>query len=120
VRIGFVFLGFLEPEVFNGCVTRDEIKQNMHTAFLGFSKEPFEVLIGTISGGNPVIISHIIAGILEWRYKTGVYPQSIDSQALEIIQFFNNPGDIPNAIIIRIVEGLGVDLIEDGFVKPGR
>jgi len=87
-------------------------------AFFGFGEETFEVIIGAITRGNLVIICHIIAGVVEGGHETGVNPDGIHAEGLNVVQLFGDPWQVANAVVIGVIKGLGINLIEDCFFQP--
>ena len=99
-------------------MTGHQVEADFNLAPVGFPAESIEVPVGSVAWCNPIIISHIIAGILERRHKTGINPHRVDAQPLQIIQFLNYPGDVAYAVAVGIIEALRVNLVKDGLIEP--
>ena len=96
----------------------DQIQKNMHSVYVCQFKQFVKVLIGTISRSYLFIITNIVPGIFKGRIKTGINPDRITAEVFDIIQFFDYTVDISDSISIRIIEGLGIDLIENSIIQP--
>ena len=79
-----------------------------------------EILIGSVTGSYGVIILYVISGIAERGEKAGIQPKGGTSQFLNIVQLFDNSVKITDTVSIGITEGLGINFIEYGIVKPFR
>src|SRR5699024_3474047 len=61
---------------------------------------------------------HIVAGVAEGRVKAGVQPQGVAAQRLDVVQLFDDAGQVADAVAVRIPEALGVDLVENALFQP--
>ena len=118
VLIALRLHGFLEPGVLHGGVTGNEIQQHVHVPPVGFIEEAAEILIGTVTGRDGVEVCHVIARITEGRLEAGVDPQRIAAKIADVIQLFDDALEVADAVGVGVVEGLGVDLVEDRVVEP--
>jgi hypothetical protein len=90
----------------------DQIEQDADTFFVGLREKPEEVLVGSIAGCGLFIVPHIVARILKGRIKTGVDPQGVTAETMDIIQFLNNPLNVAYPVAIGVVERLGIDFVK--------
>ncbi len=119
IRILFCFHGFPEPGMGHCRMTRNQVQQHMHVPFMGFPEQIGQVLVGAVPGSHRVIVFHIVARVSEGGKETGVKPEGGAAQVPDIVQLSDNAGNVPDAVGIGITKGLGVDLVEYGFVQPG-
>jgi hypothetical protein len=59
-------------------------------------------------------------GIIERRIKERVQPDGVDAEAFHIVQFRNDSRQIADPVAVGIIEGLGIDLVDNGVVNPAR
>ena len=102
IRIAFRFLAFQEPGVFLTCVPGNQVKEHMHIPFVCLIKQGIEILIGSITGCDFLVVADVIAGILKGRVKAGVDPECITPKTFDIIQLLYNAWKITDAVSICI------------------
>ena len=81
-------------------------------------KQAHQILVGAVAGRHLFVVPHIVARILEGGIKAGVDPQCIAAQLLDIVQLFNDAGDVTDAIAVGIVEGLRINFVENCVFQP--
>ena len=92
----------------------------MHTAFMNFLEQLTGILIRTITRGYLVIITDIIARIIERRIEEGVKPNGIHTKTLHIVQFADDTLNITDTIAVGIAERLRINLVEHSILCPFR
>ena len=90
----------------------------MHTAFMNFLEQLTGILIRTITRGYLVIITDIIARIIERRIEERVKPNGIHTKTLHIVQFADDALNITDTIAVGIAERLRIDLVKHGILCP--
>jgi hypothetical protein len=96
----------------------NQIEQDADTLFVGLLKEPAEIAVGPVTGGNLFIVAHIVPRVLERRIKTGIDPQGVESQIPNKPKFLDDPLDIAYPVPIGIVIGLGIDFVKHRVFQP--
>ena len=112
ILVLFDLLALAEPGVFLGCVAGDKIQKDTDALFVRLVKEVVEILVGTVAGRHFLVIADIVTRVFKRRIITGIDPERIAAQALDIIELFGDARDISDAVPVRIIKGLGIDLIE--------
>ena len=74
----------------------------MHIPLVYFVKQALQVRIAAVSGSCLIVVRHIIACVSEGGCKTGIHPDRITSQFLNIIQFFYDTLKITDTVTIGI------------------
>ena len=110
--------GLLEPGVLDGGVPGHEVEQHVHAAPVARFKQADEVVVGAVARGHAAVIRHIVAGVAKGRDKTGVEPEGVYPELLQIVELLDDAGDIADAVVVGVVETLRIDFVEDGTVKP--
>ena len=90
----------------------------MHIPLVYFVKQALQVRIGAVSGSCLIVVRHIIACVSEGGCKTGIHPDRITSQFLNIIQFFYDTLKITDTVTFGIQKRLGINFIKDCIIKP--
>ena len=115
-----VSAGGLEPGVLDRRVSRDQIETDPDVAAPRLLEQAHQVGVRPVAGSHLVVVRYVVAGILEGRDEAGVDPYGIHAELAQIVELPNDAGDVTDAIAVRIVEALRVDLIEDGVFQPFR
>ena len=111
-------LALPEPGMFFRCMTGNQIQQYMDPLFVSLIKQAIEVFIRPVAWRYLFVVPHIITGILERRIITGIDPQSVAAQILDVIQFRDDPVDIPDSVAVRVTERLRINFIKYSVFQP--
>ena len=90
----------LEPRVLIGGVSHYKIHQDPDPLIPRGIKQALDVLICTKAWIYMVVIRDIVAAVLEWRAIAGVQPDCITAKIGDIIQLFDNAGDVADTVPI--------------------
>ena len=112
ILVLFDLLALAEPGVFLGCVAGDKVQKDADALFVCLFEEMVEIFVGAVAGGHFLVIADIVTCVFKRRIITGIDPERIAAQALDIIELFGDARDISDAVPVRIIKGLGIDLIE--------
>ena len=85
---------------------------------MGGSKQPFEIVVGTITGGSGIVVRYVISGVMKGRDKTGIHPNGVAAQGTNIIQPLDNSLKITDSIGIGILKRLRVNLVKNSIIQP--
>ena len=108
----------LEPLMLLAGVAGHQIQQHPDALFMGRVKQADQILVGAVAGRHLFVVPHIVARILEGGIKAGVDPQCVAAQLLDIVQLFNDAGDVTDAIAVGIVKGLRINFVENRVFQP--
>ena len=95
-----------------------EVETHLDAAFVGFVDECDQISVGTEARVYLVEINDIVAAVKPSRLKAGVDPQSVDTQALDIIEFGGDAGQVSDAVAVGVHIRRGIDLVEHSVVEP--
>ena len=109
-----------EPLVLLRRVPRHQVQKHVDPAGVRLAEQAEQVLVRAVARRGHHVIPHVVPGVLERRVKAGVDPERVAAESLDVIQFFNDSLKITDAVRIRVVEGLRVDLIEYCIFQPCR
>ncbi len=96
----------------------DEFGDYLEAAPLGFDDEATEILHRAEIGIDVAIIGDVVAVIASGRRIERQQPQGGDAEFLQIAEFFGQPREITNAVIVAVGKGLDVKLIDNGVLVP--
>jgi hypothetical protein len=63
-------------------------------------------------------VAYVVATVPERRLVEREQPYAIDSEPLEVVEFFYQPSDVPGSVVVGIVEAAHQHLIKDGGLVP--
>ena len=101
-----------------GGVIDDEFGDDPQTAPLGLDDEAAEILHRPEIGIDGAIVGDVIAVIAAGRRIERQQPERGDSEVLQIVELLGQAGEIADAVIVAVGEGLDVKLIDDGVLVP--
>ena len=93
-------LARLEPRVAIRGVIRDKIHDNSHAPFLRLGDQAVEILHRSIFRVDFVIIRDVVTDVELRAFVDRAQPKDIDPQILQVIEFGQDAGDIPDAIAV--------------------
>ena len=108
----------VEPGVLVRRMARHEVEQHVHAARVRRFEQRGEVVVGAIARGHFRVIADVVAGVAERRLVERVEPDRVASQLQQVIEVFDDAGDVSDAVGVRVRETLRVDLVERGLVEP--
>ena len=53
------------------------------------------------------------------RGEDRIEPQGFDSQPMQVVEFFGDSVQVPDTVVVAVLETAGIDLIDDRFFPPG-
>ena len=111
---------FGKPGMLVGGMSGDQVEDDLQTALVGFLEQPLGVGVGAVARSDPAEIADIVAGIGKGGIEDGVQPDGIDPERLDVVQPRDQSRQIANAIAIRILVALRIDLVDHRILQPGR
>ena len=85
---------------------------------LASDDEAPEILHGPEIGIDGAVVGDVVAVVAAGRRIERQQPQRGDAEVLQIVELFGQPGEIADAVIVAVGEGLDVQLIDDGVLVP--
>jgi len=118
IRAGLAAAGALEPGMSIGGVVDDQLYDDPQLASLRFLHEAPEVLHCAEVGIDQAIIRDVVAVIAAGRGIEGQQPKGRHAQVAQIVQLLGEAGEIPDAVVVAVGEGLYMQLIDDRILEP--
>ena len=118
VGVLFGLAALLEPAVLDRRVPRHQVQQHMHALGVRGPEQLNEVVVGAVARRNQAIVGHVIARVAKRRKEARVQPQRIAAQLPDIVQLGRDARDIPDAVPVRVIETLRINLIENCVFQP--
>lgn len=110
--------GVDEPGVLVARVVDDEVHDEPHPAGVQACDERVEVGQRAEDRVDVAVVGDVVAVVVLRGAVDGAEPDDVDSQGVEVVQALGDPGDVPDAVAIGVLEGPGVDLVDDGVAPP--
>ena len=102
----------------NRRVAGHEIQQEVHASFVDRFTEMFEIFIGPVARGNGIIVPYIIAGVEKRGIKTGIHPDCVHTQFLQVGELLFNSTEVSDAVSVAVTKRLRINLIENRIPEP--
>ena len=103
-----------------GSVSGNEIEDHPQAQGVRLGEQPLGVGERAIARIDSAEIGDVITGIPHRRHEEGVHPDRGAAQSTDVVQACDESGQIADAITIRILKTLRIDLIEGGLSQPAR
>ena len=111
---------FLEPRVLIGGVIDHQLRDHPQPALVRGREKRLKIRERSVVRIDVVVIGDVVAVIAQRRRIKGQKPDRGDAQFLEIIELLDQSAKIADAVAVAVVEGLDVQLIDDGVFVPER
>ena len=120
VAVGVVFGGacLLEPFVLVGGVVDDQVHHELDAVLVRGFEQLIEVFHGAELGHDGAVVGDIVAVVIVRGSVDGGEPQHLNTELGEVGNLLGNAGQIADAVAVGIVEGAGVNLVDNGFLPP--
>ena len=103
-----------EPLVLVGGVVDHQIHDDVDAALLGFGNQLVEILHSAEFGLNRFVVGNIVAVVIVGTLINRGKPNGVDAKIGDIVKFFDNAPKVAYAVVGGVLEGTGIDLIDDG------
>src|SRR5262249_34069274 len=110
--------GALEPGVLVGGVVEDQLGDDPQPPPVGLLQQSLTVVRPPVPGVRIRIISAVVAGGPQRRRVKRQQPQRGDPEVLQVVEFLDQPAEIPLPVTVTVAESPYMDLIEDGVFVP--
>ena len=120
VAVGVVLGGacLLEPLVLVGGVVDDEVHHELDAVLVCGGEQRIEVFHGAELGHDGAVVGDVVAVIVVRRSVDGGEPQYFDAEVCQVRNLLGDAGQVADAVAVGVVEGAGVNLIDNGFLPP--
>ena len=120
VAVGVVLGGacLLEPFVLVGAVVDDQVHHELDAVLVRGFEQLIEVFHGAELGHDGAVVGDVVAVIVVRGRVDGGEPQHLNAQVGEVRNLLGNAGQIADAVAVGVVEGAGVNLVDNGFLPP--
>ena len=93
-----ILAGLLKPFMFVRTVVHHKIHQDIHISFFRLFDQALHVFHSSETGINAVIIRDIVSLIRKGRFINWRKPDDIHAEILQVVQFGDNAGQIPDSV----------------------
>ena len=108
-----------EPWVLVGGVVRDEVEQHANPTPPGLFDEPVDVRERSEVGMDARVVGHVVAPVDVRRGKDRAQPDAVDAEPLEVLEPLHDPGQVADAVAVRVRERPRIDLVQHRLAPPG-
>jgi hypothetical protein len=103
-----------------GGVIHDEIGDDPDAVGMRRLEKALEVGHGAVIGMDGPVVRHVVAVVTQGRGEEREQPETIHPQLFQIIEAAGQPGKVPDAVAVTVLEGPHVKLVEDSVLVPER
>ena len=107
-----------EPVVLIRGVGEDQISDDLQAEGMGPRDQVVEISQGSEGRIDVAIVGDVIAEILHRRGEEGAEPDSVDAEGGDVVEMLRDPGQVADAVAVRVGEAARIDLIDDGAPPP--
>ena len=120
VAVGVVLGGacLLEPFVLIGGVVDDEVHHELDAVLVRGFEQLVEVFHGAELGHDGTVVGDVVAVVVVRGGVDGGEPQHLNAQVGEVRNLLGDTGQVADAVAVGIIEGAGVNLVDNGFLPP--
>jgi hypothetical protein len=111
---------FLEPRMLIRGVIDHELGDHLQPAPMGLLDEMTKVIERPVIRVHVAVVGDVVAVVLERRGIERQQPDGVDAELLDVVEPLRQPGEIADAVVVRVEERLDMHLIDDGVLVPER
>lgn len=100
-------------------VVQHQVEEKTHAPCVCFFQEPVEILHRAEVRHDLPVIADVVAVVGVGGCEDRIEPQGFDSQPMQVVEFFGDSVQVPDAVVVAVLETAGIDLIDDRFFPPG-
>ena len=111
--------GLAEPGMLVAGVVQHQVEEKTHAPCVCFFQEPVEILHRAEVRHDLPVIADVVAVVGVGGCEDRIEPQGFDSQPMQVVEFFGDSVQVPDTVVVAVLETAGIDLIDDRFFPPG-
>lgn len=111
--------GLAEPGMLVAGVVQHQVEEKTHAPCVCFFQEPVEILHRAEVRHDLPVVADVVAVVGVGGCEDRIEPQGFDSQPMQVVEFFGDSVQVPDAVVVAVLETAGIDLIDDRFFPPG-
>jgi|GEM_PF-7010677 len=97
-----------------------ELGDHLQPAPMGLLDEMTKVIERPVIRVHVAVVGDVVAVVLERRGIERQQPDGVDAELLDVVEPLRQPGEIADAVVVRVEERLDMHLIDDGVLVPER
>jgi len=101
-------------------VVDDELGDHLQAEPVGLEKHGAKVVERAELRVDVRIVRNVVAIVLQRRRVKGHEPDRVHAQVPDVFQFGRQPRKIADAVVVRVEEGLDVQLVDHRVLVPER
>ena len=111
--------GLAEPGMLVAGVIQHQVEEETHASCVCFVQEPVEILHRAEIGHDLPVVADVVAVVGVGGCEDRIEPQGFDPQPVQVVEFFGDSVQVPDTVVVAVLETAGIDLIDDRFFPPG-
>ena len=110
----------LEPGVLVRGVVHHQFGDHAQAAPVRLAHQRAQVVAGAVLRVHVAVVGNVVAVVLHRRGIEGQQPDGVHAQVAHVVELFDQPGEIAQAVAVGVEERLDVQLVDDGVLVPER
>ena len=110
--------GFLEEHVLVGGVIGHDVHDHLDAGLMRGFGHGVEVVHGAQSRVDVAVVDHVVAAVRQIGGVERGEPDGVHAEALQVVHFLGDAGDVADAVAVNVLEAARVDLVDDGLLPP--
>ncbi len=107
-----------EPGVLDRGVVGDEVEQEPQPPAVRLGDQLGDIVQAPEAGVDAGEVGDVVAAVGQRRGIHGREPERVDAECGEIVQPAHDPADVADPVAVGVLEGAGVDLVDDRVGPP--
>ena len=103
-----------------GRVVDDELGDDAQLAPVCLAHEMVEIGARSVGRVDVAVVGDVVAVVAQRRRVERQEPDRVDAEVLDVVELLAEPVEVAHAVVVRIEEGLDVELVDDGVLVPVR
>src|SRR5690606_9175605 len=92
----------------------------LQSALVRGGQKGVEVLHRAVVGVHVEVVGDVVAVVAQRRREKRQEPDAGDAEILDVIEPLEQAGEVPDAVVVAVEEGLDVRLVDDRVLVPER
>src|SRR5262245_62577438 len=101
-----------------GRMINDELGEHSKLSPSGLLHEAAEIRHRAEIGIDRAVVRNVVAVVTAGRGIEWQQPERGDAEILQVVEFFGQPCEIANAVVVAVGESLDMQLIDDRVLEP--
>jgi hypothetical protein len=99
-------------------VVDDQVRDQLEAALVHGRQQPVEVGQRAEARVDVLVVADVVAAVVPRRPVDRRQPDHVDAELDQVVQLRLDPGQVADAVPVRVGEAARIDLVDDGALPP--